>query len=60
MELDMEKTPLLSCAVHIDGFEHHTWQGKILTEGEEMVFKSERELIRAVERLLARGSGEEE
>lgn len=50
--MEANKTPILVCSVCIDGLEHHTWQGRVLTYRDEMVFQSERELILTMERLL--------
>ncbi len=47
-----ENEPILECSVCINGLAHHTWQGRVLSGGEEVPFRSELELLRAIERML--------
>ena len=50
--MEKKHTPILSCTIRIDGTQGRTWQGRVLTEGAETGFRSERELLKVIEALL--------
>lgn len=51
MKRDQVTTPI-SFDIFIEGSHNYTWQGKLIAEGQNVYFRSELELLAAIEHLL--------